>query len=86
MILDIFELEEHVGKFWDRLVTRAAQTHYPDAAIYLKDISKTLGILFRAMGGDKGISLQTSAATEHHGRRGFLQRIAGSQAKAELGW
>ncbi|MFW2374368.1 MAG: nitric oxide reductase activation protein NorD, partial [Gammaproteobacteria bacterium] len=32
------------------------------------------------------ISLQTSAATEHHGRRGFLQRIAGSQAKAELGW
>ncbi len=86
MILDIFELEEHVGKFWDRLVTRASQTSYPDAAVYLKDINKTLGIIFRAMGGDKGISVQTTTATEHHARRGLLQRIAGSQSKAELGW
>lgn len=86
MILGIFELEEHVGKFWDRIVTRAAQTSYPDAAVYLKDINKTLSILFRAMGGDKGISLQTSTASEHLARRGLLQRLAGSQSKTELGW
>ncbi|MCW8957403.1 MAG: VWA domain-containing protein [Gammaproteobacteria bacterium] len=86
MILDIFELEEHVGKFWDRIVTRAAQTSYPDAAVYLSDINKTLSIIFRAMGGDKGLSVQTTTATEHHARRGLLQRIAGSQAKSELGW
>lgn len=86
MILDIFELEEHVGKLWHRIVTRAAQTRYPDAAVYLKDINKTLGIIFRAMGGDKGLSVQTTLASEHHGRRGFLQRLAGSQSKTELGW
>lgn len=86
MILDIFELEEHVGKFWDRIVTRAAQTSYPDAAVYLKDINKTLGIIFRAMGGDNGISVQTSNATEQHARRGLLQRIAGSHSRTELGW
>lgn len=86
MILDIFELEEHVGKFWDRIVTRAAQTRYPDAAVYLKDMNKTLGIIFRAMGGDSGISVQNTSATEHHARRGLLQRIAGSQSRTELGW
>ncbi|WP_154724834.1 hypothetical protein [Candidatus Contendibacter odensensis] len=45
-------MEEHVGSLWHRLITRAAQRHYPDAAVTLADIEKTAGLLFRAFGGD----------------------------------
>ncbi|TNF33668.1 MAG: VWA domain-containing protein [Gammaproteobacteria bacterium] len=79
-------MEEHVGQLWDRIITRASSNRYPKAAVYLEDIRKTLGIIFRAMGGDGGLEVQSAAATEHHARRSFLQRIAGTQQKIELGW
>ncbi|MCW9013996.1 MAG: VWA domain-containing protein [Gammaproteobacteria bacterium] len=86
MIFDIFEIEEHVGNFWDRIITRAASKTYPDAAVELDDIKKTLGIIFRAMGGDAGLTVQATTASEHLARRNVLQRIAGSGSKVELGW
>ncbi len=86
MIFDIFEIEEHVGNLWDKIATRAARTTYPEAAVQLSDIKKSLGIIFRAMGGDSGLSVDATTATEQLGRRGLLQRIAGSQKKVELSW
>ncbi len=34
-------MEEHVGALWHRFITRAAQRHYPDAAVTLAEIEKT---------------------------------------------
>lgn len=86
MKFDFWELEEHVGKLWDRVVTRAAATSYPQAAVQLRDMHKRLGVLFRALGGDGALSVESAAATEHHARRNWLQRMAGSGAKVQLGW
>ncbi|MCU7810135.1 MAG: VWA domain-containing protein [Candidatus Thiodiazotropha sp. (ex Notomyrtea botanica)] len=79
-------MEEKVGELWHRLITRLAQDRYPQAAVRLTDLSHTLGILFRAFGGDGGLRVEAADATQHHARRGFLQRIAGSSTKIELAW
>jgi nitric oxide reductase NorD protein len=79
-------MEEHVGQLWDRLITRAASRHYPAAAVRLADISRTAGVLFRALGGDGGLRVEAANATEHGARRSWLQRIAGSQRTVELSW
>lgn len=41
-------MEEHVGKIWHRFITRTAATGYPQARVELTEVSKTVGILFRA--------------------------------------
>ena len=55
-------MEEHVGSLWHRLITRAAQRHYPEAAVALTEIEKTAGLLFRAFGGDPGLRVVPVAA------------------------
>ncbi|MGD8874762.1 MAG: VWA domain-containing protein [Gammaproteobacteria bacterium] len=79
-------MEEHVGQLWDRLITRAASRRYPAAAVQLADVSRTAGVLFRALGGDGGLRVEAANATGHGARRSWLQRIAGSQRTVELSW
>ena len=79
-------MEEHVGLIWDRLVTRAAERRYPAAAVTLEQVSRTVGVLFRALGGDGGLRVEAANATEHGARRTWLQRLAGSNREVELSW
>lgn len=79
-------MEEHVGRLWHRLVTRAADDRFPQAAVNLADMHHTLAILFRAFGGDGGLKVATADASEHQARRSWLQRLAGSNKEVELAW
>ena len=79
-------MEEKVGALWHKLITRAADKRYPAQAVTLEQISKTAGILFRAWGGDSGLSVKSATATSHGAKRSLLQRIAGSNLKSELTW
>ena len=71
-------MEEFVGAFWHKLITRAAQREYPQAAVRLADIEKTAGVLFRAFGGAPGLRVIASAAARHGARRRLLARVAGT--------
>jgi nitric oxide reductase NorD protein len=77
-------MEEFVGKIWHNFVTDKAGGHFPDAAVTLKEVEKTAGILFRAFGGDSGLKVASATAETHNARRTLLQRIAGSNEKAML--
>ncbi len=79
-------MEEQVGQLWDRLITRAATRRYPAAAVTLQQVSRTVGILFRALGGDGGLRVEAATASAHGARRSWLQRIAGSHTDVELSW
>ncbi len=79
-------MEESVGALWHKLITRAAEKRYPREAVTLEGMGKTAGIFFRALGGDSGLDVKASTATEHGARRTLLQRLAGSGEKAELTW
>jgi nitric oxide reductase NorD protein len=79
-------MEEIAGKLWDRFMTRVTDTRHTEAAVTLPEISRTAGILFRALGGDSGLSVKAAQATEHGARRSWLQRLAGSGGKSEFAW
>ena len=71
-------MEEHVGQLWHRFITRSAEKRYPAAAVRLEDMTRRLGVFFRAMGGDPGLRLSQSTEDHHGRRRRWLARIAGS--------
>lgn len=79
-------MEERVGLYWHRIITRLAQTQFPEAAIALHQVRTPLGIYFRALGGDPGLQLEAADATAWNSRRNWLQRIAGSGGRVELAW
>jgi len=79
-------MEEQVGELWHKLITRIADNQYPASAVFLHDIRKTIGIYFRALGGDSGLQIEVADATPNPARRSLLQRIAGSQSKVQLAW
>lgn len=69
-------MEEYIGDLWHRLVTRVAQREYPQAAVTLDTVERSVGLLFRAFGGDAGLRVAAAADLGHTGRRRFLQRLA----------
>ncbi len=79
-------MEEKVGELWHRLITRMAETRHPEAAVTLESVATTVGVLFRALGGDGGLQVEAANATDHAARRRLLQRIAGSGRQVELAW
>ena len=74
-------MEEWVGGLWDRWITQTARRDHPHAAVELKAIEKSLGVLFRALGGDAGLRVAVAADTEHGARRRWLQRFAGANTR-----
>ncbi|HEY3432145.1 MAG TPA: nitric oxide reductase [Rhodocyclaceae bacterium] len=76
-------MEEWVGGLWDRYITRAAVREHAAAAVSLKEMEKTLGMMFRALGGDPGLRVQNAVAERHGARRAFLQRVAGTGFKVQ---
>lgn len=79
-------MEEQVGALWHRFITRASERRYPEAAVRLEDMALTLGIVFRALGGDAGLEVKAGDAYAHGARRGLLARIAGSGNRMALAW
>lgn len=77
-------MEEFVGKLWHDLVTKSAAGHHPEAAVKLVEVEKTVGILFRAFGGDPGLKVAAATAEAHGARRRWLQRLAGTGEKQAL--
>lgn len=75
-------MEEWIGGIWDRWITQTARRDHPQAAVQLKDIEKTLGVLFRALGGDPGLRVAAAADRRHGARRRFLERVAGIHERA----
>ena len=45
-------MEEWVGGIWHKYITRKASTEYEQAKVCFSDVSKTVGVVFRALGGD----------------------------------
>ena len=76
-------MEEWVGLKWHDYVTRQAMGEFPEYAVHLKDEARTLGVMFRAMGGDPALSLVTAEPRHFQIRRRFLQKLTGS---CTCGW
>ena len=79
-------MEERVGEIWHNFITRMADKSYPDAQVELAEIKKTIGIFFRALGGDGSLNVAQTDESEYTSERSFLKRIARSSEKYEFAW
>lgn len=77
-------MEEMVGKWWHNAVTRLAQQTDPNAVVHLKDVQKSIGVLFRAAGGSTALRLAPASEQRIGGPRNWLQIIAGSGVRADM--
>ncbi len=85
-LAELVELEEQVGSWWHRFITRRSETRYPEAAVRLEEIQHLLGIWFRALGGDGALEVAGADASEMNVRRSLLQKVAGTQRRFHLAW
>ncbi|MEI8169704.1 MAG: VWA domain-containing protein [Rhodoferax sp.] len=76
-------MEEMVGRWWHKAVTHLAQRGSPHAAVHLKEVQKSIGVLFRAAGGSPALRLAPASEQRVGGPRGWLQKIAGSGVRAD---
>jgi nitric oxide reductase NorD protein len=79
-------LEEFVGEVWHRFITKRANKKYPEAAVKLDEVRKTVGIFFRALGGEGGLRVEMATELQNNARRSILERIAGVGDKTQYAW
>ena len=58
-------MEEWVGQWWHRAVTRVADRSHPEAAVTLAEMRKPLAVLYRAGGGSPAVRLATAQERGH---------------------
>ena len=72
----VFEPEETVGWIWHRLVGDATSyPRHPHAAVHLADLQGSLAVLFRALGGERGVRLVPAGEVAGRHQLGLRQRI-----------
>jgi len=79
-------MEEWVGGIWHKYITRKANTEYEQAKVYFSDVSKSVGVVFRALGGDVVKRVESASSRDYLVRRSFLQKISGENQQISLAW
>lgn len=77
-------MEEMVGQWWHQAITRLARVDYPEAAVSLSDMQKSIGFLFRSAGGVPTLRFAQATSQRVGGQRHWLQRLSGSGTRAAL--
>ncbi|PHR62720.1 MAG: protein norD [Robiginitomaculum sp.] len=73
---DFFEPEEIVGGLWHQMMADVGrETSFEDAAVHLEAYRNSLGILYRGLGGKRGIELKPIGRQPAAYRKSFLARI-----------
>ena len=71
-------MEEWIGQWWHRAVTRVAEPDRAHVQVTLEEMRRSIALLYRAGGGDAAVRVAPVADSRHGGPRGWLQRLAGS--------
>ena len=70
------EFEESMGKVWDRYLNKQVHKFDEDARVDLEDISNTLTIFHRLLGGEKAKELRVTDKRTLEISRTFLERLS----------
>lgn len=85
-IFQLIEVEQHVGSLWHVLLTPTKIKHYPEARVHFDEIRHRVGVMFRALGGDAGLRIESAPAKKYKMSRTLLQRITASTLEFEFAW
>ncbi|MBF0167560.1 MAG: VWA domain-containing protein [Alphaproteobacteria bacterium] len=74
--LEAVEVEERIGKVWNRLVAgQASWPSFPDAGVTLASVQTSLSVFFHGLGGDPGLSLAPAVSRSSEHRLTWRQRL-----------
>lgn len=79
-------MEEWVGGLWHKYITRKASTDHELAKVEFSEVSKSVGMVFRALGGDIVKRVEPASPRDYIVRRSFLQKISGENQQISLAW
>jgi nitric oxide reductase NorD protein len=77
-------MEEWIGQWWHRIVTKAAEPERTEVRVTLEEMRRSIALLYRAGGGDAAVRVAPVADSRHGGPRGWLQRLAGSDIRVPM--
>jgi len=70
------EFEESMGKVWDKYLNKKVHKFHEEQRVYFEDISKSLHIFHRLMGGEKAKELQITDKRYVETSRTLLEKIS----------
>jgi nitric oxide reductase NorD protein len=79
-------MEEWIGGLWHKYITQKASTEFEHARIEFSQVSKSVGMVYRALGGDAIKRVEAASTRDYLVRRSFLQKIAGENQHISLAW
>ncbi len=79
-------MEEWIGSLWHKYITGKASNDFIDAQVEFSHIAKSLGMVYRALGGETVKRVEAANAQDYLVRRSFLQKIAGTNQQVSLAW
>jgi nitric oxide reductase NorD protein len=79
-------MEEWVGGLWHKYITRKANPEFDHARVSFDEVSKSVGVVFRALGGDAVKRVESATGREYLSRKSLLQKISGDTQLVSLAW
>ena len=79
-LLGLLEPEEFVGKLWHRAARGDARPRFPEAASKLEDARRSLGVVFRGLGGAPALSIVGIGAGASGHRTSWRERFSSASA------
>jgi len=79
-------MEEWIGGIWHKYITRKASTDFEGARVEFSQVSKSVGMVFRALGGEAIKRVEAASSRDYLTRRTFLQKISGENQQVSLAW
>jgi len=80
------EFEESIGRVWDKYLNRKVDKFHEEQRVYFSDISKSLNLFHRLMGGEKGKDLQITDKRYIQTDRTVLEKISFLGQEFYLTW
>ena len=80
------EFEESIGKVWDKYLNQKVDKFHEEQRVYFSDISKSLNLFHRLMGGEKGKDLQITDKRYIQTNRTLLEKISFLGQEFYLTW
>jgi len=79
-------MEEWVGGLWHKYITRKANPEFDEARVEFDQVSKSVSMVFRALGGDVVKRVEAATGREYLTRKSFLQKVSGDNQLVSLAW
>jgi len=79
-------MEEWVGGLWHKYITRKANPEFDHARVSFDQVHKSVGMIFRALGGDAVKRIEVATGREYLSRKSLLQKISGDNQLVSLAW